>query len=84
VSNPHSPRHFELSPSLSIIIGVCTALVIVSVVIILVRVYCTKRRSSRDRRRHDKAATPLKMDAPDGCDADEKNPDVIPQGKECL
>ncbi|OXA61211.1 Nephrin [Folsomia candida] len=48
-------------------------------VILLLRVYCTRRRS-HDRRRRDKAATtPLKIDAPDGCDADEKNPDVIPQ-----
>jgi hypothetical protein len=71
----------ELSPSLSIVIGVCTALLIVTVVILLVRVYCTRRRSGRDRRRQDKAAIPLNKDAPDGCDADEKNPDVIPQGE---
>ncbi|XP_035703880.1 protein turtle isoform X2 [Folsomia candida] len=76
---PRSSAHFQLSPTVSILIGVLTALSIVSIVILLLRVYCTRRRS-HDRRRRDKAATtPLKIDAPDGCDADEKNPDVIPQ-----
>lgn len=81
VEIPRSSAHFQLSPTVSILIGVLTALSIVSIVILLLRVYCTRRRS-HDRRRRDKAATtPLKIDAPDGCDADEKNPDVIPQGK---
>jgi hypothetical protein len=68
---------FELTPSLSIVIGVFGALVVISLVVLVLR-----RCRRRDRRQHDKAAaTPLKMD---GCEADEKNPDVIdviPQGE---
>ncbi|ODM99480.1 Nephrin [Orchesella cincta] len=77
---PRPNTHIQLSPTVSIVIGICTALVIVSIVVIALRIYCARKRN-RDRRRRDKAATPLKTDTSDGCDPDEKNPDVIPQGK---
>lgn len=53
---------------------------IVSIVVIVLRIYCARKRN-RDRRRRDKATTPLKTDTSDVLDPDEKNPDVIPQGK---
>lgn len=79
VEIPRANTHIQLSPTVSIVIGVCTALVIVSIVVIVLRIYCARKRN-RDRRRRDKAATPLKTDTSEGCDPDEKNPDVIPQG----
>jgi len=76
---PSAP--FELNQTISILIGACAALVIVFAIIIILRYHCLKRRRQR---RHEKAATPLKNDASDVCDPDEKNPDVIPQGKSRL
>lgn len=73
-----SSTPFELNQTVSILIGACAALVIVFVIIIILRYHCSRRRRQR---RQEKASTPLKIDASDVCDSDEKNPDVIPQGK---
>ncbi|CAG7716606.1 unnamed protein product, partial [Allacma fusca] len=72
-----SQFEFTHTMKISIPIGVVSALIIVSIIIVTVRVYCSRKRN-RERRRREKASTPLKMDPPDGCDSDEKNPDVIP------
>ena len=74
-----SQFEFSNTMKISIPIGVVAVLALLSVIIISLRVYCS-RRTSRDRRRREKASTPLKTDPPDGCDSDEKNPDVIPLG----
>lgn len=82
-----SRDHLEIAPILGVLVGVVTALLLVTVVILgALKVRATHRESSQAHRPgflpvKGKITLPLRSESEDLFDKDEKNPDVIPSNK---
>lgn len=77
----------EIAPILGILVGIVTALLLVTVVILgAMKIRAARREGSRALRpaffsAKDKVNLPLRSESEDLFDKDDKNPDVIPNNK---
>jgi len=76
--------HMDRSQAMNILAGIIAAVIIMTLVMIVLKVSCSRRRRRRRQEQVGKrtANSPVKVESPQLCDSsEEKNPDVIPQGK---
>ncbi|CAG9837594.1 unnamed protein product [Diabrotica balteata] len=80
--------NIEIAPILGILVGIVTALLLVTVVVLgAIRIRTARREGSRALRpsffnAKEKVTLPLRSESEDLFDKDDKNPDVIPSNKE--